>query len=68
MLVTYKDVRTLTFVGKGSGGIAELASHLNADSVFYGFFRHNEKFDKRFALLVRVLSCERAATASCSAS
>ena len=47
MLVSYRDVHTLQFVGKGSGGIAECVQHLNADRVFYVFFRHVERFDKR---------------------
>ena len=33
-------------IGSGSGGVAELASHLSQDNLFYGFVRTTEAIDR----------------------
>lgn len=40
------DIKTLTLLGSGSGGIPELASRLDDEQVYYAYFRLTEQYDK----------------------
>jgi len=50
MLCGYQDVKTLKLIGSGSGGVAEMISHLDDEQVFYSFFRVTETYDKTVAV------------------
>lgn len=45
-LVGYENASMLAYLGKGTGGISELATKLNDDEVFYALFRTTAQYDK----------------------
>jgi hypothetical protein len=45
VLFGYKDVRTLTFVASGPGGVEEMLAQARDDVASYGILRCNDKFD-----------------------
>lgn len=40
------DIKTLTLLGTGSGGVGELTSKLDDEQVYYAYFRLTEQYDK----------------------
>lgn len=46
LLIGYENPKTLKILGSGSGGVDEMASHLDDTQIFYGYFRVVEQVDK----------------------